>query len=78
MKLTLVSHNIIRGDGQGRVNHAMVSHALQQGAQVTLVADAVDPGLVDAGARWIPVQVPLDRVNLWKTWAFARRANQGR
>ncbi len=76
MKLTLVSHNIIRGDGQGRVNHAIVSHALQQGAQVTLVADAVDPGLVDAGARWIPVQVPLDRVNLWKTWAFARRANQ--
>lgn len=76
MKLTLVSHNIIQGDGQGRVNHAIVSHALEQGAQVTLVADAVDPGLVDAGARWIPVQVPLDRVNLWKTWAFARRANQ--
>ena len=76
MKLTLVSHNIVQGDGQGRVNHAIVSHALRHGAQVTLVADAVDPDLVEAGARWIPVQVPLDRVNLWKTWAFARRANR--
>jgi glycosyltransferase involved in cell wall biosynthesis len=75
MKLTLVSHNVIRGDGQGRVNHAIVSHALDRGIDVTLVADAVEPELVEAGARWIPIHVPLSRINLWKTWVFARRAS---
>lgn len=75
MNIALVSHNVIHGDGQGRVNVEIARYALEKGAQVTLVADAVAPSLIEAGAQWIPVHPTFSGVNLWKTWDFARRAN---
>jgi glycosyltransferase involved in cell wall biosynthesis len=76
MRLAVVTHNVLRGDGQGRANYEIVRHALQQGVTVYLIADSVDEDLVAAGANWIPVQPQtLRKVNLVKVFAFARRAN---
>ena len=47
MHVTIVSHNIIPGDGQGRANYEIVKHALKSHARVTLMADCVAPDLVD-------------------------------
>lgn len=45
MKLCIVTHNIIRGNGQGRTNYEIVQEAIRRGHQVTLVANRIDPGL---------------------------------
>jgi glycosyltransferase involved in cell wall biosynthesis len=58
LRIALVSHNIIRGDGQGRANLELVRYAQKQGAQVTLFADRVDPDLEAEGIVWVKVQPP--------------------
>jgi glycosyltransferase involved in cell wall biosynthesis len=76
MRLAVVTHNVLRGDGQGRANYEIVRHALQQGVTVYLVADRVDQDLIEAGAKWMPVQPKtLRQINLFKVYEFARRAN---
>lgn len=76
MKICIVTHNVIRGDGQGRVNYEITREALRRGHAVVLVADQVDPALCAAGADWIPARPRLRRVNLLKVWEFARRADR--
>jgi glycosyltransferase involved in cell wall biosynthesis len=58
LRIALVSHNIVRGDGQGRVNLEMVRYANKQGAKITLFADRVDPELEAEGIAWVKVQPP--------------------
>jgi glycosyltransferase involved in cell wall biosynthesis len=58
LRIALVSHNIVRGDGQGRANLEVVRYAQKQGAQVTLFADRVDPELEAEGIVWVKVQPP--------------------
>lgn len=76
MKLALVTHNVLRADGQGRVVSEIALHALAAGVRVSLLADRVDPDLVDAGAEWIPVQPRLRATNLIKVWEFATEATR--
>ena len=45
MKICIVTHNIIKGDGQGRANYEIVWEAIRRGYQVTLVAINVAPEL---------------------------------
>ena len=75
MHLTLVSHNIISGDGQGRANYEIVKYALGAGTRVTMMADRVAPDLVPAGARWIPIHPGLEKPNLFKVWRSAQLAD---
>ncbi|MBC8103077.1 MAG: glycosyltransferase family 4 protein [Cytophagales bacterium] len=76
MKLAIVTHNVIKGDGQGRANYEITRRALEQGHSVTLVADHIDTALVDLGAKWIPIQPRiLRKVNLFKVYEFAKRAD---
>lgn len=78
MNLALVTHNVIVGDGQGRVNYELTRYLLARGHQVTLVADTVDPALEAAGARWIRLRAGrlADRVDLVKVWRFKRMADR--
>jgi glycosyltransferase involved in cell wall biosynthesis len=83
MHVAIVTHNVLIGDGQGRVNFELTRHLLDEGVSVDLIADAVDPRLLDWGARWIPVhpRVPgvdasLDRLLLAKVWRFHQMANR--
>lgn len=76
MRLAVVTHNVLRGDGQGRANYEIARYALQQGADVTLIADHIDEDLVASGAKWLPIQPKfMRRINLFKVMGFARQAN---
>jgi glycosyltransferase involved in cell wall biosynthesis len=76
MKLTIVTHNVVRGDGQGRVNYEIARHALRQGVEVSLLADRVDAELQDLGARWVPVQPHRQPLDLLKVWEFTKLASK--
>ena len=45
MKLCIVSHSVIKGDGQGRANYEIVWEAIRRGHQVTLIASRIAPDL---------------------------------
>lgn len=76
-RLAIVTHNVIRGDGQGRVALEIARRAISEGWEVTLIADRVDPELLQAGARHVPIALGAisQKVILVKVWEFARRAD---
>jgi len=78
MTVALVTHNVLRGDGQGRVNYELTRYLLERGVDVTLVADQVASELQERGATWIPVELSrFERTAaLFKVWGFARRADR--
>ncbi len=58
MNICIVTHNIIKGDGQGRANYEIVLEAIRRGHHVTLVAINVAPELQkNSQVNWIPVSV---------------------
>jgi glycosyltransferase involved in cell wall biosynthesis len=75
MRLALVTHNVLPGSGQGRVNYEIARHALRTGIEVFLVADCVDSELRALGARWVEVHPRRQRLNLLRVREFARRAS---
>lgn len=75
MHIALVSHNIVRGDGQGRVNVELARYLSEQGHRVHLIADRVEPRLVDIGCTWHPVHPGFDGVDLLKVARFPRMAD---
>jgi len=78
MNLALVTHNVIAGDGQGRVNAELTRYLLSQDHQVTLVANQVDDALLDQGAEWISIDTGSlgEAVDLVKVWRFKRKADR--
>lgn len=76
MRLALVTHNVLPGSGQGRVNYEIARHALRTGLDVFLVADRVDSELRELGAKWVEVHPRRQRLNLLKVREFARRASE--
>jgi glycosyltransferase involved in cell wall biosynthesis len=75
MKLALITHNVIRGDGQGRVNYRLALHALARGHEVLLLADQVEPGLLERGARWLRIHPRVQKPHLLKVAEFTWRAS---
>ena len=76
LRLAVVTHNVIKGDGQGRANYEIARFARQNGVEVTLIADRVAPELEQEGIRWIRLQ-PKRRDNwLIHGLEFVWRANR--
>ena len=58
MKLCIVTHSVIKGDGQGRVNYEVAWESIRRGHHVTLVASSVDPELQqNSHVNWIDIPV---------------------
>lgn len=58
MKLCIVTHSVIKGDGQGRVNYEVAWESIRRGYHVTLVASSVDPELQqNSQVNWINIPV---------------------
>lgn len=75
MRLGIVTHKLIRGDGQGRVNYEVASAALRRGHEVVLVATEVAPELAEAeGVQWFRTDVGAWPSALLRNQAFARRS----
>lgn len=75
MRVALVTHNIVKGDGQGRVNFELARYLCRQGVEVHLLADRVAPSLTDMGCIWHPVHPGFDDVDLLKVERFRRLAD---
>ena len=76
LRVALVTHNVTKGDGQGRVNYEIARYGLARGAEVTLVTDRVAPELLAAGAKWLPVHPQVQHPVLLKVLDFTRKANR--
>ena len=58
MKLCIVTHSLIKGDGQGRVNYEIAWSAIRSGYHVTLLASRVDSELQqNSQVEWIYIPV---------------------
>lgn len=75
MRVAIVTHNVIPGDGQGRVNLEIARCALEHEHEVTIVADQVCTEVLDLGARWLRVH-PMKGSTLVKVMDFAWRADK--
>jgi glycosyltransferase involved in cell wall biosynthesis len=81
MKLCFVTHKVIVGDGQGRVNYEVTKEAIRRGHQVTLVAGQVSSDLQESSqVTWIPITadgVPTDlgkgMIFSWKSSTWLRK-----
>jgi glycosyltransferase involved in cell wall biosynthesis len=72
LHIAIISRRIVRTDGQGRVNAEIIMHAVQQGMQFTLVAEAVSPELIDLpGVNWVKIDVRSTPTQFLKNLAFA-------
>jgi glycosyltransferase involved in cell wall biosynthesis len=76
MRILLITHNVILGDGQGRVNYEIARYCLAQGHEVTILATRVDPDLIATGARWVSIPSTLRRAGVFHHWQFARMADR--
>jgi hypothetical protein len=60
VKVALVTHKVLKGDGQGRVNYEMARAALRRGHQVALVASQIAAEL-DAHLSVSWARIPVAR-----------------
>lgn len=71
MKIAIITHNIVKGDGQGRVTYELAHYLAGRGHQVHLFAHHLDPVLArmpGIKAHHVPV---VDASNLVKGISFA-------
>ncbi|MCA1991911.1 MAG: glycosyltransferase family 4 protein [Coleofasciculus sp. S288] len=78
MKICIVTQNVIKGNGQGRVNYEIAWGAIRRGHHVTLLASSVAPELQQSNqVSWIfipPVKgLPTQ---LLRDWVFAQRSSK--
>jgi glycosyltransferase involved in cell wall biosynthesis len=81
VKLCIVTHNVVVGDGQGRVNYEIVRRAIHLGHQITLLSSKVDPELQrHSQIRWIyipverwPTQLVRSLVFSWRSASWLRK-----
>ena len=77
MTIAIVTHRVVQGDGQGRVNHAIAEAAVQRGHRVVLVASEADPALVEhPEISWVPIPVDGLPTALLRNQAFAWRSTR--
>jgi glycosyltransferase involved in cell wall biosynthesis len=81
MRLCIVTHNILKGDGQGRVNYEIVCEAIQRGHTVTLVATNVTPEFTQhPQVTWVyipvkgyPTQLLRGAICAWRSGKWLRQ-----
>jgi glycosyltransferase involved in cell wall biosynthesis len=77
MKICIVTHNVFKGDGQGRVNYEIVWEAIRRGHQVTLVATRVSEDLQQhPQVTWVEIQATTAYSIFVKHLIFAWKSSQ--
>ncbi|MEC4814503.1 MAG: glycosyltransferase family 4 protein [Scytonema sp. PMC 1069.18] len=77
MKLCIVTHNVIKGDGQGRVNYEVVQEAIRRGHHVTLLASQISPELQQNNqVQWVSIPVEGLPSELLRNLVFAWRSTK--
>lgn len=75
MKLCIVSHSLVKGDGQGRVNYEVACEAIRRGHHVTVLASQIAPELEkNHQVTWVPISVKGLSTELIRNMMFAYRS----
>jgi len=75
MKLCIVTHGVVKGDGQGRVNYEVAWEAIRRGHHVTLLASSVDLALQQhSQVDWISIPVKGYPLQLVREIAFSTQS----
>lgn len=75
MNLALITHKVVRGEGQARVNYEIAQRAARAGWHVTLIAGKVAPELQNClQVTWTPIPWTARCSELFGVWNFARRS----
>ncbi|HEX4794642.1 MAG TPA: glycosyltransferase family 4 protein [Humisphaera sp.] len=76
MKIALVTHNVVRGNGQGRVNYELVRYCRSVGIGVNMICEQLAPEVLDTGAIWNRLGLWINRPDLLHGMHFTPRANK--
>lgn len=81
MKLCIVTHSLVKGDGQGRVNYEVACEAIRRKHHVTVLASKVAPELEKHHqVNWVPISVqglPTELIrNMMFAWQSANWLNK--
>lgn len=77
MQLCIVTHKVLKGDGQGRVNYEVSLEALRRGHRITFLASEISPDLQQHGAvQWVPIEVNSIPTYLLSNLWFAQVADR--
>jgi glycosyltransferase involved in cell wall biosynthesis len=77
MKICIVTHKVLEGDGQGKVNYEVAKKALDRGDRVTLLASQIDRELEqNQSVTWINIPVKNLPTELLKNLFFSQKAAQ--
>lgn len=72
MNICIVTHKLLKGDGQARVNYELVKELQRQNHRVTLLATEVTPELLEhPGTSWVKVPVKGWPTQLVKNLVFS-------
>lgn len=75
MKLCIITHSLIKGDGQGRVNYEVAVEAISRGHHVTVLASKIAPELEKHHqVNWVPISVGGLPTELIRNMMFARQS----
>jgi glycosyltransferase involved in cell wall biosynthesis len=75
MKLCMVTHKVIKGDGQGRVNYEVALEAIRRGYHLTLLASSISPDLLQNSlVEWVPIVVKGLPTELLKNLVFSQKS----
>lgn len=59
MRICFVTHKVLKGDGQGRVNYEVIVKALKEGHQVIVISSELSEDLQNhSSVEWIKIQIP--------------------
>jgi len=76
VKLCIITHSLIKGDGQGRVNYEVAYEAIRRGHHLTILASKVAPELEKhEQINWVPISVKGLPTELIRNMMFAWRSN---
>ncbi|MGD1911954.1 MAG: glycosyltransferase family 4 protein [Rivularia sp. (in: cyanobacteria)] len=76
MKLCIITHSLVKGDGQGRVNYEVACEAISRGHHLTVLASQVAPELEKHHQiNWVPISVKGLPIELIRNMMFAWRSN---
>jgi len=77
MKICVVTHSLIKGDGQGRVNYEVVFEALRHGHQITILASQLDSELEQNQLLdWVYIPVKHLPTELIRNLAFSWQSSK--
>jgi glycosyltransferase involved in cell wall biosynthesis len=74
VKLCIVTHSLIKGDGQGRVNYEVACEAIRRGHHVTVLASKIAPELEENSyINWVPISAKVP-TELMRNMVFAYKS----